>query len=66
MTTEQQTTEQTENDKEASGPRTRKSIIKRINPSDNNTDCELTTEQQTDNLDSVDDFSEPCKNGRSS
>lgn len=56
--------QQTESDKEVL--RTRKSIMKKVNPSNNNTDCKQTTEQQqteeqTDNLGTVDDFTEPCK-----
>ena len=61
--TEQQT-QQTESDKEVSGQKTRKSIMKKINSSDNDTDCEQTIAQQTEKqteLGSVDDFSEPCK-----
>ena len=59
--TEQQQTEQTENDKEGSGKKTRKSIMKNVNPIDNDTYCEQITEQQTNNLGSVDDFTEPCE-----
>ena len=51
--------QQTESDKEVL--RTRKSIMKKVNSSNNDTDCKQTTEEQTDNLGTVDDFSEPCK-----
>ena len=77
MTTEQteqtqteQTEAQTQQEQQAESDKevlkTRKSIMKKVNSSNNNTDCKQTTEQQqqqqqTDNLGTVDDFTEPCK-----